>query len=112
MGADRTAILAEISEMLQAILKDVDPDVEITTSTTFRDELEMESIDIVSLAGRLQARYGNTVNFAQFVANLDLTSVSELRVGQLVEHIAVSLENRERADAEGSAFAEVEAVGS
>lgn len=92
MGADQTTILAEISEMLQAVLKDYDPDTEITMDTTFREDLEMESIDVVSLAGRLQARYGNAVNFAQFVANLDLETVKTLRVGQLVAHIAASLD--------------------
>lgn len=95
MGADQATILAEISEMLQAVLKDYDPDTEITMDTTFREDLEMESIDVVSLAGRLQARYGNAVNFAQFVANLDLETVKTLRVGQLVEHIAASLDAAE-----------------
>jgi acyl carrier protein len=52
----------------------------------------MESLDVVSLAGRLQARYGNAVNFAQFVAGLDMASMGELRVGQLVDYIADSLE--------------------
>lgn len=95
MRADQTSILAEISEMLHAILADFDTDTEITMDTTFRDDLEMESIDVVSLAGRLQVRYGNAVNFAQFVAGLDLESVKELRVGQLVNHIATSLDEAE-----------------
>lgn len=91
MSAEQPTILAEISKMLQAVLKDYDPDTEITMDTTFRGDLEMESIDVVSLAGRMQARYGNAVNFAQFVANLDLESVQTLTVGQLVEYIAASL---------------------
>ncbi len=91
MIADQKAILADISEMLHAILADFGVDTEITMDTTFSHDLEMESIDVVSLAGRLQVRYGNSVNFAHFVAGLDIDSVRVLRVGQLVEHIEKSL---------------------
>ncbi|MEU7755819.1 acyl carrier protein [Micromonospora sp. NPDC049171] len=96
MAASHADILAELTEIIYAVLGDFAADEPITMDTTFRDDLGMESIDVVSLAGRLQARYGNTVNFAHFVAKLDLETVGELRVGQLVEHIARSL------DADGS----------
>jgi acyl carrier protein len=92
MPAAQDRILADLTEMINAVLGDFADDRPITMDTTFRDDLGMESIDVVSLAGRLQARYGDTVNFAHFVAKLDLETVGELRVGQLVEHIATSLE--------------------
>ncbi len=92
MAASQESILAEISEMIRAVLADFAPDDEITMETTFREDLGMESIDVVSLAGRLQTRYGDQVNFAHFVATLDLQTVRDLRVGQLVEHIAASLD--------------------
>jgi acyl carrier protein len=91
MPSDKTAILAEVDAMLRAVLGDFADGVEITTASAFRDDLGMESLDVVSLAGRLQARYGTTVNFAQFVAGLDVASMGALRVGQLVDHIARSL---------------------
>ncbi|EEP70165.1 LOW QUALITY PROTEIN: acyl carrier protein, partial [Micromonospora sp. ATCC 39149] len=90
-AAAQDSILADLTEMINAVLGDFATDQVITMDTTFRDDLGMESIDVVSLAGRLQARYGDTVNFAHFVAKLDLETVGELRVGQLVEHIANSL---------------------
>ncbi|MER7003946.1 phosphopantetheine-binding protein [Dactylosporangium sp. NPDC000555] len=92
MPADQAAILAEVAEMLHAIRDHAGVDGEITMSTRFEEDLEMESIDVVSLAGRLQVRYGDTVNFAQFIAGLDLDSVRHLRVGQLVEYIAAALD--------------------
>jgi acyl carrier protein len=102
MPADHDIILAEISQMLRAVLPAIDPDEEITADTSFRDDLEMESIDVISLAGRLQARYGDQVNFAQYVAALDVESLRGLRVGGLVEHIAASL-NANAAPTSGSA---------
>jgi acyl carrier protein len=92
MPADKTTILADIDAMLRAVLGDFGTDVEITAASTFRDDLGLESLDVVSLAGRLQARYGDTVNFAQFLAGLDVASMTELRVGQLVDYVAESLD--------------------
>ncbi len=89
---DKTAILADVDTMLRAVLGDFAADLDITPDSTFRDDLGMESLDVVSLAGRLQARYGDAVNFAQFVAGLDLASMAQLTVSQLVDHIAASLD--------------------
>jgi acyl carrier protein len=88
MSADQASILAEVAGMLRAVVGEAASVDDITMDTTFRQDLEMESIDVIALAGRLQARYGNAVNLAQFVAALDLESVGDLRVGQLVEFIA------------------------
>ncbi|GAB1643163.1 acyl carrier protein [Krasilnikovia sp. MM14-A1259] len=92
MPSNTTAVLADVDALLRSVLGDFGPDAEITMETTFRDDLGMESLDVVSLAGRLQARYGNSVNFALFVSSLDVASVGELRVGQLVDYIAKSLD--------------------
>ncbi|WP_426513303.1 acyl carrier protein [Dactylosporangium sp. McL0621] len=95
MSADRTTILAEVAALLHAVRDHAGVDGEITMSTRFSDDLEMESIDMVSVAGRLQGRYGDTVNFAHFVASLDLDSLRDLTVGQLVEYVAASLDKAE-----------------
>ncbi|AGZ46205.1 acyl carrier protein [Actinoplanes friuliensis] len=95
MPSDQNAILADVSAMLRSVLGDFGDDAEVTMTSTFRDDLGLESIDVVSLAGRLQARYGTSVNFAQFVAGLDVESVGELKVGQLVAYIAASLDRRD-----------------
>jgi acyl carrier protein len=92
MPTDQTAVLADVDSMLRGVLGDFGADAEITRETSFRDDLGMESLDVVSLAGRLQARYGNSVNFALFVSTLDVASVAELKVGQLVDYIAESLD--------------------
>ncbi|MGH8884005.1 MAG: acyl carrier protein [Egibacteraceae bacterium] len=63
----------------------------ITMDTTFQDDLELESIDLVALAGHLQARYGDQVNFAEFLADLDLDEIIELTVGRLVDYVVARL---------------------
>ncbi|MGH8896257.1 MAG: acyl carrier protein, partial [Egibacteraceae bacterium] len=50
-----------------------------------------ESVDLVALAGHLQARYGDRVNFAEFLADLDLDEIIELTVGRLVDYVVARL---------------------
>jgi acyl carrier protein len=95
--ADEHTVLAEITSMLTALLEDeygVD-DVEIGMTTTFNRDLELESIDLVTLAGLLQERYGTKVNFAEFLAGMEFDEIIELTVGRLVEYVVQSLKASE-----------------
>ncbi|MFE2417541.1 acyl carrier protein [Streptomyces hokutonensis] len=90
-------VLADLTGMLTALLEDeygVD-DVEITMATTFNRDLELESIDLVTLAGLLQEHYGTKVNFAEFLAGMEFDEIIELTVGRLVEYVVGSLKAAE-----------------
>ena len=90
------AVLAAISVMLRAILDEYGlDDVPITRDTHFHDDLELESIDLVTLAGSLAERYSDAVNFAEFIAGLELESLIELTVGDLVDYVATALAGTE-----------------
>jgi acyl carrier protein len=82
-------VLDVVSAMLREILDEyaVD-DIEITMHSAFYADLELESIDLVALAGRLQEHYGERVNVAEFLADKDLDEVIELTVGALVRFVA------------------------
>ena len=89
---DEQAVLADLTRMIAEVLEDVGAvDTEITLDTTFRDDLDLESIDLVALGGLLGERYGDRVNFAEFVADLDLDTIIALTVGDLVEYVLTSL---------------------
>jgi acyl carrier protein len=95
--ADEESALADITRMLAAILEDeygLD-DVEIGMTTTFNRDLELESIDLVTLAGLLEQRYGKQVNFAEFLAGMEFDEIIELTVGRLVEYVVQSLKAAE-----------------
>ena len=85
-------VLGEIDAMLRTILDEYGlDDAEIGMDTKFHDDLELESIDLVTLAGKLEAHYGSAVNFAEFIAELELEAIIALTVGQLVEYVATAL---------------------
>ncbi|MGW2181135.1 acyl carrier protein [Streptomyces sp. NPDC001732] len=88
----REKALRDIAGMLRDLLAEEGlDDVEIGRETTFHDDLELESIDLVTLAGSLREHYGEKVNVALFVADLELDEIIALTVGQLVDYVADSL---------------------
>ncbi|MEV6198332.1 acyl carrier protein [Streptomyces sp. NPDC051920] len=90
-------VLADIAGLLARLMEDeygLD-DVEIGMDTTFNRDLELESIDLVTLAGLLEERYGGRVNFAEFLAGMEFDEIIELTVGRLVEYVVTSLKAAE-----------------
>ncbi|UQA97670.1 acyl carrier protein [Streptomyces halobius] len=78
--------------MLHAVLGDYGLDeAGITMDTRFHEDLDLESIDLVTLGGHLEARYGDAVNFAEYLAGLGLEQIITLTIGRLVEHVAACL---------------------
>ncbi|MEV6547281.1 acyl carrier protein [Streptomyces sp. NPDC051597] len=85
---DEETVLAEIAQAIVTVLGEYAPDpAEIRPDTLFGDDLELESIDLVMLSGHLEERYGERVNFAEFVAGLEIDEIIALTVGRLVAHV-------------------------
>jgi acyl carrier protein len=81
-------VLDEVVAMLiEVVGEDFLLDVEIDLDTTFSDDLALESIEFVALAEKLQQRYGGRVDFAAFVADMDITEIMTMKVGTLVAYI-------------------------
>jgi acyl carrier protein len=62
-------------------------DFVITMDTSFNTDLELESIEFVELAEKLQSHYEGRVKFAEWLAEMELDEIVGLKVGQLVEFI-------------------------
>jgi acyl carrier protein len=82
-------VLADLTVMLREVLDGYEIG-EITPDTLFGEDLEMESIDLVALGGLLAERYGDRVNFAEFIAGLDLDEIIDLSVGRLTGYIVTA----------------------
>jgi acyl carrier protein len=81
-------VLDEIVQLLVEVVgEDFLLDLEITRDTTFSDDLALESIEFVALAEKLQQRYGGRVDFAAFVADMDITEIMTMKVGTLVAYV-------------------------
>jgi acyl carrier protein len=85
------AILEEVTLMLKEVIGDEwTEETEVSMDTTFTYDLEVESIELISLAEKLQERYGEKVNFPVWLADKELDDIINLTVGNLVEYIASS----------------------
>jgi acyl carrier protein len=94
-ATDEATVLARLGGMLRELLEEYGlDDAEITMDTTFHDDLELESVDLVALSGQLREHYGDRVNFATFIAERDLDEIIALTVGELVRYIVASLRER------------------
>lgn len=89
---DRTAVEARVLTEMTGMLRDVIgeeyvTDMEITLGTSFNEDLELESIEFVTLADSMRERYGDTVDFVGFLAEMDVDQVINMRVGEVVRFI-------------------------
>jgi acyl carrier protein len=85
-------VLSEVATMVREVIgEEWAQDVPITMTTSFSNDLELESIEFVALAERLTARYGREVDFPAWLAAKELSEIIELEVGELVEFIVTCL---------------------
>jgi acyl carrier protein len=87
---------AEILPIVQAALVAIAGDEiliagPLTLETSFNGDLELESIEFVALAEKLQERFGNKVDFVGWISGKELDQIIGLTVGELVEFIATCL---------------------
>ena len=88
MKTSEDTILEEVVGILVDVIgEDFLLDVEVTSETSFNDDLAVESIEFVALAERLRERYGDKVDFVAFVGEMDLEEIVSMTVGRLVTHI-------------------------
>ena len=85
---DPETIRSEVAELIgQVVGEDYLLDIEIDMETTFNDDLELESLEFVALAEKVVERYGDRVDLVGWFSELDLDSIIDLTVGELVTFI-------------------------
>jgi acyl carrier protein len=82
------AVLDTLAGLLREVIGEgwVD-DLEIGRATSFAKDLELESIEFVALAERLQTVYGERVDFAGWLADKELDQIIGLSVGEVVDFV-------------------------
>lgn len=83
--------MSETLDVLRVVIEDVvgpewAVDRPITMETSFGSDLELESIEFVALAEKLQARY-EKVDFVRWLSEKELEEIIELKVGDVVTYI-------------------------
>ncbi len=85
-------ILEQVATLLREVIgEEYVLDLQITLETSFNEDLELESIEFVTLADRLTATYGTRVDFVGFLSEKDVDQVINMKVGEVVDYISTSL---------------------
>jgi putative sulfotransferase len=106
MTAAQARILGEISGLLCSIADSLPPGEEITMETIFIDDLEMNSLQMANLTGRIATLYGFKADLVPFYAGREAGPFYGLRVGELVDYLAGLLDGGEAAAVPGRLGAE------
>ncbi len=86
---DRTELLAIVERLIIEIAGDeITLAGPITLATSFNGNLELESIEFVALAEKLQAHFGARIDFVGWISTKELDQIIALTVGELVDFIA------------------------
>ena len=81
-------ILAHLATSLRDVIGESwADDLAISRETSFNRDLELESIEFVALAEKLQEAYGTRVDFAAWLADKELDQIIQLTVGEVVDFI-------------------------
>ena len=87
MDSGNEILTAVINSIREVVGEEWIDDEEIGLSTSFGDDLELESIEFVALAEQLQAHYGEKLDFVAWLSSKQLDEIIELTVGDVVEFI-------------------------
>lgn len=83
-----STILDTVARLIREVIgEDWDLDQPITAQTSFAEDLELESIEFVALAEKLQGEYGGRVDFVPWLSNKELDEIIQLKVGDVVTYI-------------------------
>ena len=85
---DTENTLHTVAQLIREVIgEDWVEDEEIGMDTSFSEDLELESIEFVALAEKIQHHYGSHINFVSWLSEMELDRIIALRVGNLVEFI-------------------------
>jgi acyl carrier protein len=91
----REAILSEVARLVRQVIgEEWAEEVPITMTTSFARDLELESIEFVTLAEQLKERFGRSLDIAGWLAGMELNQIMGLTMGELVDFIVESLSQR------------------
>ena len=90
-GLEAQSTLDIVRVMILEVMEEEEGAFEIELKTSFQDDLELESIEMVALGESLQVRYDDRIDFAGWLTQLSLDELMALSVRDLVEWIDRSL---------------------
>ena len=94
MAASKDAALEQVIEIIRrAVNEDWILDFDINAETSFNDDLELESIEFVNIAEKIQAHYGKHIGFIEWLSGMKIDQIVALTVGDLADFVTAHLQD-------------------
>jgi acyl carrier protein len=88
-----------VSTIVDVVGQEFYDECDVTLDSTFAEDIELESMEMMEIAERLMLAYEGRVDFVAWFADMELEDIIELTLGQLIDFIVRSLQEHERAAA-------------
>lgn len=87
-ATSKDSVLAQVIDIIrQTVDEDWIHEFDIDAETSFNDDLELESIEFVGIAERIQAHFGRHIGFLDWLSSMKIDDIIALRVGDLAEFV-------------------------
>ena len=94
MTVNKDPILEQVIDIIRkAVNEDWIQEYEIDADTSFNDDLELESIEFVGIAEKLQEFYGKHISFIDWLSTMKLDQIIALTVGDLANFVRSNLKD-------------------
>jgi acyl carrier protein len=85
--------------IIDVVGQDFYEECEVGLDSTFAEDIELESMEMMEIAERLMVTYEGRVDFVAWFADMELEDIIDLTLGQVIDFIVTSLESTEGAAA-------------
>ena len=81
--------------IIDVVGQDFYEECEVGLDSTFAEDIELESMEMMEIAERLMVTYEGRVDFVAWFADMELEDIIDLTLGQVIDFIVTSLESTE-----------------
>lgn len=86
--ATKEKVFEKVKQFVSDIIgAEIAAELDITMESGFTKDLEMDSIELVALAEKIRAEFGEQIDFVQWLSGMDLDRIIKLNIGDIVDYI-------------------------
>ncbi len=88
MAESKDPVLEQIIGIIRTTVnEDWIEDYDMDASTSFNDDLELESIEFVGIAEKIQEHFGKHIGFLEWLSSMKIEQIIALTVGDLADFV-------------------------
>ncbi len=85
---EKEQVFGVVKQFVSDIIgNEIAAELDITPESNFTKDLEMDSIELVSLAEKIRVEYGEKIDFVQWLSGMDLDRIIKLNISDIVDYI-------------------------